>query len=418
VIIFDTSAVFGLSPDDRKFDLLRALKQSGQQRVAIRWMVQEELVAHRVLAHEKAHAEAARAARDLNRAAPWLREPGPRAFNRDEASDYWCKAYARLFEIMDTSGDVARQALAREANCEKPAKGPDAKDKGGARDAAIWLSVVEYLKDNPDEEVCFVTGNTHDFGDGSEFPAPMSDDVKGVEGRLQVLTSFDSVVSEFSTPLDIDEGDTERELAGRLTSDTALALLAGAVRDLLAAQPGLRGGNAVQSFLPEVVPAGGYPQVNWSTWVSEPKVILRRVRDAAGHEIGEDTWYTATVDWILVGLASVPGGTVSTSLAPRGMTIPVRVACQWRTKLLFSNRPGEPPTLLQSWPPQSLDPAEQDDWQPLVQKAMPQLALPQLADIPGGVAPLVFLLALGLVAIFGGKKDRPDGGNPPGPAAQ
>jgi len=181
---------------------------------------------------------------------------------------------------------------------------------------------------------------------------------------------------------------------------------------MLAAQPGLWGGNAVQGFLPEVVPADGYPQVNWSTWASEPRVILRRVRDAAGHKIGEDAWYTATVDWILVGLASVPGGTVSTSLAPRGMTIPVRVACQWRTKLLFSNQPGEPPTLLQSWPPQSLDPAEQDEWQPLVQKAMPQLALPQLTDIPGGVAPLVFLVALGLAAILGRKKDTPDGGNP------
>lgn len=83
-----------------------------------------------------------------------------------------------MFEIIDTSGNVARQALLREANCEKPAKGPDAKDKGGARDVAIWLSVIEYLKDNLEEKVIFVTGNTRDFGDGSEFPAPMSDDLK------------------------------------------------------------------------------------------------------------------------------------------------------------------------------------------------------------------------------------------------
>jgi hypothetical protein len=238
-------------------------------------MVQEEFVAHRVLRHVEAHAAAVSATRDLSRAAPWLREPGPGAFNRDEASDYWRKAYGRLFEILDTSGDAARQALLREANCEKPAKGPDAKDKGGARDAAIWLSAVEYLKGNPDEKAFFVTGNTRDFGDGSEFPAPMSDDIKGIEDRLQVLTSFDSVVSEFSTPLDIDEEDTERDLADLLTSDTALSLLAGAVRDILAADPGLRGGNAVRSFLPEVGPSGGYPQINWSTWASDPKVILR-----------------------------------------------------------------------------------------------------------------------------------------------
>jgi hypothetical protein len=146
LIIFDTSALFGLSPDNPKFDLLQALKHSGQQQVSIPWMVQEELVAHRVLRHAEAHSAAVSAARDLNRVAPWLGERGPKPFNRGEASDYWRQAYGRLFQIVETSGDVARQALLREANCERPAKGPDAKDKGGARDAAIWLSVVEYLK--------------------------------------------------------------------------------------------------------------------------------------------------------------------------------------------------------------------------------------------------------------------------------
>jgi hypothetical protein len=412
VIIFDTSTLFGPGPDDPKFDLLRALKKSGQQKVAIPWMVQEELVAQRVLQHAKAHAAVISAARDLTRAAPWLREPGPRPFNRDEASDHWRKAYRELFEVIDTSGDVARQALAREANCEKPAKGPDAKDKGGARDTAIWLSVVDYLKAHPGEEVCFVTANTRDFGDGSEFPAPMADDIKGLEDRLKILTSFDSVVSAFSTPLAINEENTERELAGLLTTDTAISLLAGAIREILDAQHGLWSGNAVQAILPGLTTADAYPQVNWSTWSNEPKVILRRVHDAAGHKIGEDAWYTATVDWILVGMATVPVGTVSTTLAPRGLPVPTRVACQWRTKLLFSDKQGELPTLLQHWPPRALDPAEQAEWQPLVQKAMPQFAVSQFTDIPANMPSLAYLVALAIAAIASWKKDSPDGGDP------
>lgn len=224
-------------------------------------MVYEELVAHRVLAHENAHTKAARAVRDLNRATPWRREPELRAFNRDEASNYWRKEYGRLFEFIDTSGDAALQALWREANCQKPAK-TEPKAKGGARDAAIWLSVVDYLKDNPDEEVCFVSGNTSDFGDGSEFPAPMSDDVKGLEGRLQILTSFDSVVSTFSTPLDINKEDTEQNLAALLTSDTALSLLSGAVRAILTTQTSIWGGNATQPVLPDGIPREAYPQVD------------------------------------------------------------------------------------------------------------------------------------------------------------
>lgn len=400
MIIFDTNAVFGLSPDDPKFDLLRALKQSGRQRVAIPWMVLEELVAQRVLQHAKAHAQAMAAVRDLNRAAPWIREPGPRPFDRSEASDYWRKAYGKLFEIIDTSGDVARRALVREANREKPAKGPDSKDKGGARDAAIWLSVVEYLQDNPDEEVCFVTGNTHDFGDGSAFPAPMADDIKGFEDRLQILTSFDSVVSAFSTPLDINEEHAERDLAALLTSDTALSLLAGAVRETLDAQHRLwEGTGAVQALMPGHPTTVGYPQVTWSTWVSEPQVILRRVQDASGHKIGEDAWYTAIVDWILVGTASA-AGTLTTSPPGYSLPAPRLIACQWRTKLLFSNRPGEPPTLLQYWPPRPLDPAEQDEWQPLIQKATPPLT-----GISGDVSAMILAFGAMVSAWKKGKSD-------------
>jgi hypothetical protein len=407
VIIFDANVLFGLSPDDPKFDLLRALKRSGQQHVSIPWMVQEELVAQRVLRHAEAHRAAVSATRELNRVAPWLHEPGPEPISRSEASDYWRQAYGRLFEIVETSGDVARQALLREANREKPAKGPDAKDKGGARDAAIWLSVVEYLKSNPDEKVYFVTANTRDFGDGSEFPAPMAEDIKGLEDRLALLTSFDSVVSAFTTPLDIDEEHIEKDLASLLTSETALTLLARAGRELLAAQTGPWGGNAVQAFLSELVPTNTYPQVSWSTWTSEPKVVLRRVQDVAGHKIGEDAWYTAIVDWILVGLASVPSAT-STPLAPHAFSVPTRIACQWRTKLLFSSRPEEPPVLLQYWPPESLDPAEQDEWQPLVRKATPQITTPQFPDISSGSP-----LALAMMAVFAimarAKKRREDG---------
>jgi hypothetical protein len=306
VIIFDTSVLFGLGPEDPKLDLLRALRQSGQQQVAIPWMVQEELVAHRVLRHAKAHAEAVTATRTLNRPAPWAHEPEPGPFDRDAASAYWRKQYRRLFDVIETSGDVALQALQREANRQKPAKGPKASDKGGARDAAIWLSVVDYLKANPGETAYFVTGNTRDFGNGTELPAPMDADIKGLESQLKLLTSFDDAVSEFTTPLETDE-HTQDVLADLLTSDDALTLLRRSVRDLLAARPGPGPweGNTVQAYLP-LPAADAYQPVRWGTWAREPRAVLRRVQDIAGHKIGEESWYTATVDWILVGQSSPP----------------------------------------------------------------------------------------------------------------
>lgn len=414
MIIFDTSALFGLGPDNPKLDLLRALRQSGQQQVAIPWMVQEELVAHRVLGHAKAHAEVVSATRALNRTAPWAHEPGPGPFDRDAASAWWRKHYQGLFDVIETSGEVARQALQREANRQKPAKGPEASDKGGARDAAIWLSVVDCLKANPGETAYFVTGNTHDFGNGTGFPAPMDADVKGLESRLKLITSFDDAVSEFTTRLEIDEG-TRDVLTGLLTSDDALMLLRRSVRDLLAAQPGLGPweGNTVQAYLP--LPAtDAYQPVRWATWAREPRAILRRVQDVAGHKIGEESWYTATVDWILVGQSMPPVATSSVHTPPALMLAapPTWIACQWRTRLLFTSKPGERLTILQYSDPESLDPAERDEWEPLVRKVAPQMTvtapLPAIAGSPLGLA---ILAGFAIWALFSKKTDTPGNGD-------
>lgn len=413
MIIFDSSVLYGQQPDDPKFDVLLALRQSGQQRAAIPWMVREELVAHRVLRHAQAHREAVSAIRELNRVAG-TGESEPRPFDRDAISDRWRKEYDRLFKVIDTSGEAARKALLREANCQKPAK-EGAKDKGGARDAAIWFSVVEYLKNNPGEKVYFVTANTRDFGDGSEFPGPMADDIEGIEDRLEILTSFDSVVSVFSTPLAIDADHIQNDLVGLLSSEAARKRIARNVTEQLAAQTGPWGGNEVQVFLAGLASANTYQPVRWGGWDTEPRVVLRRVRNAAGHRIGDDDWYTAVVDWILVGRASVPSSSIM-PFAVSAVPVPRWIACEWRTKLLFSNREGEAPTLLKYWPPATLNASEQDEWEPLVRAAVPQITTSQLSGItseqlssisgsPLGLA----ILAAGLLwAITRKKPDDPE----------
>lgn len=416
MIIFDTCVLFGPGPDDPKFDLLRALRQSGQQQVAIPWMVQEELVAHRVLRHAKAHAEAVNATRALNRTTPWAApEPEPRPLDRGAASDYWRKQYQRLFDVIETSGDVALLALQREANRQKPAKGPEAGDKGGARDTAIWLSVVDYLKANPGETAYFVTANTSDFGNGTEFLAPMDADIKGLESRLKLLTSFDAAVSEFTIPLEIDE-HTRDVLTGLLTSDDALTLLRCSVRDLLAAQsgPGPWEGNAVQAYAYLPLPAAdAYQPVRWATWAREPRAVLRRVQDIAGHKIGDESWYTATVDWILVGQSSpLSASPVHTPPALALAPAPTWIACQWQTRLLFTSKPGERLTILKYSDPESLDPAEKDEWEPLVRKVAPQITVTaQLPEIAGGPLGLAILVGFAIWALFSKKPGTTDNGS-------
>ncbi|AKL68116.1 PIN domain-containing protein [Streptomyces sp. Mg1] len=390
MIVFDSNALFGLSPDAPKFDLLRALKRSGRHKVAIPWMVLEELVAQKVIRQDEAHQEAVSAIRALNRVTPWRQEAVPRAFDAEEARRYWRKKYGELFEIIETSGDVARQALSREAHCEKPAKGSDAKAKGGARDAAIWLSVIDYMTKNPGETIHFVSANTRDFGDGGSFQPPMGQDLKGLEDRLVLLTSFDAVVSEFTTPLEVDEKHIEDVLVGLLTREETLSPLESAVKDLLTARTGSWMGTEVNAFLAGFGATNGYAPVRWNAWLSTPKAFLRSVREVSGHRIGEEEWYTATVDWILVGYATRPA-TASLSI-PTAAENTGRIACQLRTRLLFSSKPGESPTVLQFWPPAALDPEEMAEWEPLV--------LEKMSASAASTAPLAMLLAMLAVSFF------------------
>ncbi|MFE9933639.1 PIN domain-containing protein [Streptomyces sp. NPDC005533] len=100
--------------------------------------------------------------------------------------------------MIETSSEAARRALTREALALKPAKRAGDHSEG-ARDVAIWFSILEFLKANPAEKVCFVTNNTKDFGDGITYPYPVNEDVEGLEDRLTRLTDFNEVISAFTT---------------------------------------------------------------------------------------------------------------------------------------------------------------------------------------------------------------------------
>jgi hypothetical protein len=198
----------------------------------------------------------------------------------------------------------------------------------------------------------------------------MGEDLKGLEDRLRLLTSFDAAVAEFTTPLEIDEKHIEEVLVGLLTREETRSPLESAVKDLLIAKTGSWVGTEVNGFLAGLGSTNVYGPVRWNAWLSTPKAFLRRVHEVSGHRIGEEEWYTATVDWILVGYATRPA-TTSLSLPAASLTENAgRIACQLRSRLLFSSKPGETPTFLQFWPPTALDPAEMADWEPRVLEGM------------------------------------------------
>jgi hypothetical protein len=182
-------------------------------------MVYEELISHQVLPYIEAFQQATAAIDKLNKRNQWGRALRRPPNHIEQARSYWRSQYEELFQILETSGETARQALSREANCQKPAK-VDPENKGGARAAAIWLSVVDFLKANPKESVFFVCGNTSDFSNGTSYPQPMANDLHGVESRLTHLTSFEQFVSRFTEQIASADADmTPIHVGNRVSHD-------------------------------------------------------------------------------------------------------------------------------------------------------------------------------------------------------
>ncbi|MFG2600694.1 PIN domain-containing protein [Streptomyces sp. NPDC048462] len=330
IITFDTNALNQLPAEGPRADIIRKLRQSGHHRVTVTWMVLEELAAHQAALYPVKHQAVVNTLERLREVLPWELESSVEPFDLERYLDHWRKLYDEIFEVIETSPEVSRRALSREAMALKPAG--RAKDYSkGARDVAIWFSILEFLKANPDEHVCFVTDNTNDFGDGVVYPYPMNEDLRGLEDRLTRLSDFDQVVSHFTKEVSgKDAEETAREL---LTSLSVRGKVAQTAVEVLSSPTGFVGLGAADAA------------VEWREWLASPEVELLSVTDVTGHEIEGDVWYTANAKWLLYGLAA--DGPDSDAQY---------VACVWEMKVLFSTCDGdETPTLLKPGEPSAPD---------------------------------------------------------------
>ncbi|MFG2284000.1 PIN domain-containing protein [Streptomyces asoensis] len=326
MIIFDTNAFNRVSPDGVKADIVRKLRKSGH-RVAVTWMVLEELAAHQSRHYPRQYQGALTALEKLRRDLPWELDSTLEPIDVERFLDHWRAAYMDVFEVIQTSGDVALKALAREAMALPPAKRSEKDDHSeGARDVAIWFSMLEFLKDNPDEHVYFVTNNTKDFGDGAVYEYPMNEDIRGLEHRLTRLKDFNAVVAAFTTEV---PGDSAAAAAEELLRSEAMReQVAQTAVEALASEVGLPGLGVSDA------------EIAWRTWLAAPAVELLSVENVTGHEIDQHVWYTADVEWLLHGSAVSADGENALS-----------VACVWRMKILFStDEKDESPTILSGTP--------------------------------------------------------------------
>lgn len=327
MIIFDTNAVHLLPPESQRADIIRKLRQSRHHRVAVPWMVLEEMAAHQARSYPNKHEKVMDALATLRGLVPWELESSLESLDMERFLDHWRGVYAGIFEVIETSDAALRTGYQREAQALPPAKRSRELSAGG-RDVAIWFSILEFLEQNPEEHVYFVTNNTSDFGDGSGWPYPMNEDIRGLEDRLTLVTDFEQVVAQFTT-----------EVSGKDAKDTAAKLLASpSVRDGVA--EAARGLSTLTGY--SGLGDGDVPE-QWFAWSGTLEVELLTVTDVTGHAIEGDIWYTAHAQWLLYGLAV-------DEVEAAGY-----IACVWETKILFSASDDKTPTLLASGEPSAPD---------------------------------------------------------------
>lgn len=185
LIILDTNILWPISPGSSSAGLLRAIRATGRHEIAVPWVVMEELAAQQAIKYREKRQRAAEALESLREITPWKLGVDLEDSAENRIRDHWRTQWGTVLETIPTSDEALREAAFREMNRLAPCK--EVKGvKTGARDTAIWLSVVEYARCHQEETVYFVSANTKDFK--SSYPSPMCDDIAGMEGRIVLLT--------------------------------------------------------------------------------------------------------------------------------------------------------------------------------------------------------------------------------------
>ncbi|GGY77679.1 PIN domain-containing protein (plasmid) [Streptomyces anulatus] len=330
LIILDTNILTKSDIASATTDLVKIIRASGVDRVAVPWVVLEELTAHRAVPYREKYEAAEAALSSLSEGTPWPIHVTLPQMDLQRFQEEWRRKWLDVVDIVPTSEAALKQALIREANLLPPCKqvtataGGDT-EKVGGRDAAIWLTAIEYARDHPDEKVYFVSKNTKDFGKGTVYPYPMNEDVADFGDRFVLLTSWYDVVKKFAQRADDLDEDAVRSILSGAESINAIETEASR---LMLLTPELVGPDFEATMGIFVEGEGtllGAEPVRVVGWASLPYVDFDQATDLTAYHIGEHVWCTATVRWILSGPALVRD-----SLRVQG------VACVWETRVLLS----------------------------------------------------------------------------------
>lgn len=305
--------------------LVRAIAQKTGHHVALPAIVVEEAVAEFDRDLKKEWSKARAAADALARFFPGYRIRRPDLAARVEQ---WRTDLEQSFTILDSPAGAADEALRREAHRISPAR--TAGDKGiGARDALIWLTVLEAHRKAPASGATyFVTNNAADFGRDGLLP-PLQEEIDEVEttASFQYLTSMAGLLDALATPA--GEGPTAQELLAsdelRSTVEKVLGSLDLISEDYWQQQPVPQRTVSVTSALTLPTPWDAYPSVT-TLRPAVTQVALREVVSDKAYEVGSQRFAAVATVW---------DGVVSTSFGGTGIPVSYQYQYHYLARLLL-----------------------------------------------------------------------------------
>ena len=151
-IYVDTNAIPPHGPlDSIDLSALRAVVMEHGFDVALPRMVVEESIGQR-RRHVRAAIERVRSAQHAVREFWKVESPPPP--DLDDTVEQWRTHLEGRFRIVETPANAANEALAREIH-----RIPPTRDGKGARDAVIWLSIIDDIKGTDGESNFLITSN-------------------------------------------------------------------------------------------------------------------------------------------------------------------------------------------------------------------------------------------------------------------
>jgi hypothetical protein len=277
VIVVDTNQFDQLNvPSGALFAILRQVAQQHGHTLAIPEMVLVETLAHYRHSVEEHIAAIEKGQRGLRRcgATVEIRLPNVELMVQQRSEEL-----RKHVTVLQPSEGAPWEALQREAQRKRPADVDWAKKGAGSRDALIWLTVLQALRQPAAEPVILVTGDS-DFGKDGQLHSELREEVIDV-GQVQLCSSIVDVLAQLAektaVPADLDEV---------LNSEQAAQAVAAALHP-----------NAALHLLWLFRSRFSGPETMLMSVPPAEDLVPERSGRTVAYKIGDETWVSAERTW-------------------------------------------------------------------------------------------------------------------------